>query len=316
MKQSNTQNLNSTPLTDSGLTLNKDERTKVQAQESLSFLHIILNFQAALADKIESGFHLEPAVAREKWNLGQPLLAGESLSMPVSLFQEALTKLQPLLPPGSVAHRTTEALVVSGQLAGCSLQLGDFELRMSEFVAKNQKSVPSTSQGGQLQAEESKTQDLDSYIEQMAGATSTTPDIIDFLLRTVLSPFFEKQARPYQELIAAANWRRGICPICGFEPGMARLARQSGRRFLACSLCHTEWAFDRLRCPFCESDGQPGLSHFTTDDDEAHRVDCCNRCRRYIKTIDERVLGSRANLPEEDALTFGLDELARKYGYR
>jgi FdhE protein len=158
--------------------------------------------------------------------------------------------------------------------------------------------------------------DSDASIQRLADATSTDPDILAFVLRTVLSPFFKKQAAPYQEWVETAAWRRGVCPMCGSEPWMARLTHQEGRRILACSLCHTEWTFDRLRCPFCESDGQPLLRYFTVDDDEAHRVDCCDRCQRYVKTVDERVSGRPANLPVEDVITAHLDALARELGYQ
>ncbi len=248
-----------------------------QYQEPLNFLQSILDFQAALAEKIEPGLRIEPAVAREKWRAGHPLFAGESLSVPAPLFQEALADLRPLLPPGEMAQTALDRLLAS------QLQIGDFG---------------------------------EARIQQLADATSTDPDILALLLRTVLSPFFAKWAMPYRDLVETAVWRRGLCPMCGSEPWLARLAHDSGRRILACALCRTEWIFDRLHCPFCGGDDQPQLRHFTVDGDEAHRVDCCDRCQRYIKTVDERALGRPANLPVEDVITAHLDVLAREQGYQ
>jgi FdhE protein len=97
---------------------------------------------------------------------------------------------------------------------------------------------------------------------------------------------------------------------------MARLSGDSGRRSLACSLCHTEWVFERLRCPFCDNTDQVQLRYFTVNGDIVHRVGCCDRCRRYIKTVDERTSVGPANLLLEDVATVHLDALAQQQGYR
>lgn len=265
-----------------------------QYQEPLDLLQRILDFQTTLADKIEPALHIEPAVAHQKWQAGQPLFADESLSIPSAVFLEALTDLRPLLPTGGAVQMALDRLLGSSLMTSSNV-----ETLLAEFL-----------KGDDLAA------DLSAWIQRLADDTSTHPDIMAFLLRTALCPFFEKQGAPYQEWVETAAWRRGICPMCGSEPRMARLTHQEGRRILACSLCHTEWTFDRLRCPFCESDGQPLLRYFTVDDDETHRVDCCDRCQRYVKTVDERVSGRPANLPVEDVITAHLDALAWELGYQ
>ncbi len=260
-----------------------------QYREALNFLQAVLDFQAKLETKeISSQLQIKPAVARERWRAGQPLLAGEPLSISPALFQEALAGLRPLLPAGETAQTTLDRLLASGFLTAANV-----ETLLDDLIAKSETSI-----------------------QQIASATSTDPDTVAFLLHTVLSPFFKMQAAPYQVLLQTAAWRRGICPICGSEPGMARLTRDNGRRVLTCSLCLTEWAFDRLRCPFCESGEQPQLRYFTVDGDEAHRVDCCNRCHHYLKTVDERAFSGPVNLQVEDVITAHLDTLAQEQGYR
>ena len=258
-----------------------------QYGDALSFLQNILDFQAALADKIEPGLQIEPAVAREKWEAGEPLFADKSPAIPSPLFRQALAELRPLLPPGDVLQEVLDRLLASELVVS-----SDLEEVLADLIT-----------------------DSDACIRRLADAASTTPDTVAPLLRIVLSPFFEKPAALYREWIREAGWRRGICPICGSEPWMARLDRESGERTLACSLCRTEWAFDRLRCPFCGGDDQPKVRYFTVDDDGAHRVDCCDRCQRYIKTVDDRVAGRPANLLVEDVITSHLDTLAREHGY-
>ena len=269
--------------------------TMPQYRESLDFLRSILDFQASLTEKLTLSMveevpdlQIESAVAFERWQAGQPLFASETLPIPAPLFREALVDLRLLLPPESPAQITLDRLLASSLMSPANI-----ETLLDDLIA-----------------------DSDSCIQRVANDTSTEPDTLAFLLYTVLSPFFEKQAKPYREWFEVAVWRRGICPMCGSEPAMARLVHDDGRRILACSLCCTEWAFDRLRCPFCESGGQPHLRHFTVDDDGAHRVDCCDRCQRYLKTVDERVSGRPANLPVEEVVTAHLDVLAREQGYR
>lgn len=268
--------------------------TMPQYKEPLHFLQDILDFQAALAEKVEPGPRIEPDLAREKWRAGQYLLAGEALSMPSHLFWQALEDLRAWLPPGGAARENLEQL-----LRSVSVTPSNAQVWLDDLVADPTKYARG-----------------DADIQRLADATSTDPEMLALLLRTVLSPFFQKQAAPYQELLEMAAWRRGRCPVCGSPPWMARLTADNGHRMLACSLCRTEWTFDRLRCPFCEGDNQPRLRHFVIEGDNAHRVYCCDRCRRYIKTVDERVSAAPANLLVDDVITPHLDILAREQGYR
>lgn len=263
-------------------------RAMPQYQEPLNFLQSILNFQAELETKgLNSQLQIEPTVAHERWRAGQPLFAGEPLPVSPALFQEALEGLRPLQPAGETAQTTLDRLFASGWMTPSNV-----ETLLNDLIA-----------------------DGEACIQQVSSATSADPDSLAFLLHTVLSPLCKKKAAPYQALVQTVAWRRGICPICGSEPSMARLTHDNGRRVLACSLCHTEWTFDRLRCPFCNSREQPQLRYFTVNGDEAHRVDCCDRCHHYLKTVDERVLGRPANLPVEDVITTHLDTVAREQGY-
>jgi len=274
-----------------------------QYQEQLNALGRVLDFQASLVQKIEPGLPIEPDVAHQKWRTGHPLFPAGSLPIPPSLFQAAVTGLHAALPPGGAAQASLDRL-----LASSSTTASNVGALLEEYL-----------EGDNPVDDEGNAQSVD-------GVTSTDPEVLTLVLRTLLYPFFEKRVAPYREWVETDLWRRGTCPMCGSEPHMARLASDDGQRILACSLCRTEWSFDRLRCPFCESDAQyrhfddaqyrPQLRHFTIDGDEARRVDCCDQCQRYIKTVDERVSGRPANLLAEDVITAHLDVLARDHGYR
>jgi FdhE protein len=301
-------------------------QTMPQYREMLNAWQSIFDFQANLAEKLAldstegmvPNLRFKPAAAHEKWQRGHSLLTGESLPISPSLFREALVDLRPLLPSEELVQVALDRLLASSFMTPSGLE-GVLEGLIADHEA---------------------------CIRQIAEVTSADPEVLAFLLQTVLSPFFQQQARPYWAWLETISWRRGRCPICGSEPWLARLACEDGRRILACSLCRTEWPFDRLRCPFCEGGNQrfdaspplspplggrkrgrpsvggieggtrPQLRYFTVNGDEAHRVDCCDRCQRYLKTVNECLIGHRVNLLLEDFVTVHLDTLAREYGYQ
>jgi len=116
--------------------------------------------------------------------------------------------------------------------------------------------------------------------------------------------------------VDSGNWLRGYCPVCGREPLIVRLEEETGKRWLFCSLCHTGWVFKRMVCPFCENNDQESLRYFFVENDEAHRIDVCDKCKRYIKTIDSRKIEDVMNLFVENLSTLELDIVADKDGFR
>lgn len=248
-------------------------------RETLLALERLLGFQARLAGRLGTAPGITEAAARETWREGRPLFSSRPPSIPAPLFQEALGELRPLLRPGQAAHAVLDHLSTA-------------PLEPEELAG-----------------------DIDAGIRRLAEATPVDADVVAGLLRIVFAPFFRHAAAACGPWIGTVAWPRGVCPICGSRPFMARLDRDDGGRRLACGLCGAEWRFDRLRCPFCEGD-EPRLRYFTVDGDAAHRVECCDACRRYIKTVDERATTVATHLPAEDVITSGLDALAREQGYR
>jgi FdhE protein len=140
-------------------------------------------------------------------------------------------------------------------------------------------------------------------------------DLLGFLVEESLRPSLEVFADRYAEIVNASNWDEGYCPICGREPKIAQLKNDEGEKYLFCGQCGFEWRYPRLKCPFCENEDQQTLAFFTVEDDERYRVDVCNVCNRYIKTIDFRNTKEKPNLDVEDIATLHLDILASDEGY-
>jgi FdhE protein len=139
---------------------------------------------------------------------------------------------------------------------------------------------------------------------------------------TTLVFFSRAFLQPYAQYIAdhaEAHWesyRRSICPLCSAKPqvGVLRPEGYGAKRSLVCSLCSTEWEYLRILCPVCEEHRYDQLSVFTASDFEYVRVETCESCRTYLKTVDLTKNGLAVPLVDELA-TIPLDLWAKEHGY-
>ena len=65
-------------------------------------------------------------------------------------------------------------------------------------------------------------------------------------------------------------------------------------------MCLTEWDFRRVLCPGCGEEDLKQLPIYKTEGLDHVRVEACDTCKRYIKTIDLTVDGR--TLPVVDEL--------------
>lgn len=154
------------------------------------------------------------------------------------------------------------------------------------------------------------------YITALSKKLMVNEDMLSFLARNSIKPIFEAYADELKNYVDQEIWWRGYCPICGSEPFLAEF-KEEGARFLVCSSCSYEWRFKRVECPFCENDDYEKLRYFYTEKEgRAYRVDVCEKCKKYIKTIDTHELGEEVIPIIEDIGTLHLDILAQKEGYK
>jgi FdhE protein len=140
-------------------------------------------------------------------------------------------------------------------------------------------------------------------------------DLLGLFVEESLRPALEMVAEKYHDVIEKSEWTEGYCPVCSKEPKIAELREEEGFRYLYCNQCGFEWNYLRIKCPFCGNEDQQELAYFTIDGEEKYRVDVCNNCKRYIKTVDFRKTTEKANLDVEDIATLHLDILASEEGY-
>ena len=146
--------------------------------------------------------------------------------------------------------------------------------------------------------------------------TEENLDLIDLFVEESLRPELEYVADKYGEIVAKSRWTEGYCPICGKEPKIGEIrGDEEGQRYLFCHQCGYKWNFLRIKCPFCGNEEQHSLAYFAVEGEERHRVDVCNKCRRYIKIVELPKTAGEINLDVEDIATLHLDMLAYEEGY-
>ncbi len=156
-------------------------------------------------------------------------------------------------------------------------------------------------------------------LESLARRWQVYVDALLFVGRNLAAPCVAEAVRVctpttgVRERPAEAN----RCTACGSSPSIARLRRADGLRVLACGLCGSEWEAVRLACACCGTTDRESLGVLRLDDADARWVETCERCRGYIKTVDERKLpeGETALPVVEEAATLHLDLLAEREGY-
>lgn len=128
--------------------------------------------------------------------------------------------------------------------------------------------------------------------------------------------------QPYAELVREhAGKQQGgptpcLCPFCSCRPGVGvlRPLGDGGQRSLLCSFCLGEWEFRRIVCPGCGEEDHAKLPVYTAEQFPHVRVECCDSCRQYIKTVDLTRNGLADPVVDEMA-SIPLDLWAQEHGY-
>lgn len=150
-----------------------------------------------------------------------------------------------------------------------------------------------------------------------AERSPEAPKTVAFLAFAALSPSIEAAAEllagklPDMKVPAV-----GTCPICGSLPLISTLKEKEGFRHATCSFCRHDYRIKRIACPVCGEEEQKKLTFFTVDEEPGFRVDVCESCKTYVKTIDFRELDRIAVPVLDDLDSLALDYVATGQGYR
>ena len=124
---------------------------------------------------------------------------------------------------------------------------------------------------------------------ELLSATWEGGEVLDpaarFYARVMLQPYAEYLASRGDVHASEAG---PTCPFCNARPvaGVLRGEGDGGKRWLLCSLCSTEWQYRRVLCPGCGEENKDKLPIYTAAEFPAVRVDACDTCMTYLKSID------------------------------
>ena len=147
------------------------------------------------------------------------------------------------------------------------------------------------------------------------SAFSDADPLQEFLSRAFLQPYAEFVAAamlPPSSLMTVCR-----CPRCNSLPllGVLRPEGDGGKRFLQCSLCSQEWGFLRILCAHCGEDREEKLPVYTAEQFPHIRMETCDTCKYFLRTIDLTKDGNAVPLVD-DLAAIPLTLWAKERGYQ
>jgi FdhE protein len=233
------------------------------------------------------GLHLDMDEARVKLRQGVPLLWGE-----FSTAAGAEPNMELFM---TLCRLATEGGNGDGDVLMQAVLNGDVDLRGMMAVA--------------LRLERS---------ELTAVARSMNIELltVESILRHLLMPIVQAYAGAFGQILDFAEWRQGYCPVCGDWPLFGELHGRDKLRRLRCGRCTASWRFKRLECVWCGSTKRQELSFLYDPEAKSWRVDVCDHCRGYMKTLASYDPLEADMLLVHDLETLYMDQFAADAGYR
>jgi formate dehydrogenase maturation protein FdhE len=147
------------------------------------------------------------------------------------------------------------------------------------------------------------------------GAAQAPGPLKEFLPRAFL--------QPYAEFVAGAMLPPNLpittcrCPRCNSLPllGILRQEGDGGKRYLLCAFCLQEWEFRRIFCANCGEDREALLPVYTAEQFAHVRVESCDTCKHFLRTIDLTKDGNAIPVVD-DLAALPLSFWAEEQGYQ
>ena len=107
-----------------------------------------------------------------------------------------------------------------------------------------------------------------------------------------------------------------VCPLCAGRPlfGVLRREGDGGKRCMVCSFCGYEWEFRRILCPTCGQEEEKKLPVYVAEQFPHVRVEACDTCKFFVRTIDLTKDGHAVPLVD-DLAAIPLTLWAHELGY-
>jgi FdhE protein len=205
-------------------------------------------------------------------------------------FYSAVARFQKSLYSHIAADRTVQAAAVADSPLREKFDITAVLPHFRAFlhVAEGHAPVPLADAARQLaqQPPESWITQLTAYWTTAGLAGEHAEAFAQFFPRAFLQPYAEFLGQQFAKptLFVTAT----VCPLCAGQPymGVLRQEGDSGKRFLVCSFCSQEWEFRRILCPTCGENDEPKLPVYVPEQFPHLRVEACDTCKSFLRTID------------------------------
>ena len=139
--------------------------------------------------------------------------------------------------------------------------------------------------------------------------------LTDFILCAFVQPYAEFVLAQLPDPPLTVNER--MCPRCGGAPlvGVLRPEGDGGKRRLLCSFCFQEWDSRRIFCAACTEDDEKKLPVYVAEQFPHIRVEACETCKFYVRTIDLTKDGNAVPIVD-DLAAIPLSLWAQEHGYQ
>jgi formate dehydrogenase accessory protein FdhE len=250
--------------------------------EGLRYYARVATFQKGVYGEIEKALANSPKIHSDR-----PLRDELDLFLLLPKFPGFLSLMQQVAP--APLAQTAAALALKGS-AAWQRAIEDFWFRDPDLTA------------GADDAEQ----------VQSTGQCATYSDRV--LAWTFIQPYAEYLA-DHRE-VEIVDGTPSTCPLCGGKPavGVLRSEGDGAKKSLICMLCAHEWLFRRIYCPACGEEREPQMAFYSAPEIAHVRVDVCDTCHTYLKSVDLTKTGLAVAVVDELA-TIPLDLWALEHGY-
>jgi formate dehydrogenase accessory protein FdhE len=252
--------------------------------EGLRFYARVATFQKSLHAEIQKALKDSPKISADR-----PLRDELDFFLLLPHFSPYLSLIQQIAP------------APLGQAAAGLAQKGPavWQHAIEDFWHRDPELASDMDEGEELQADDS----LD---------TTASDRLLAWIF---LQPYAEYLATHRENTIV--DGAPSTCPLCGGRPvvGVLRSEGDGAKKSLICMLCAHEWNFRRIYCPACGEEREPQMAFYSAPEIAHVRVDVCDTCHTYLKTIDLTKTGLAVPVVDELA-TIPLDLWAREHGYQ
>ena len=248
------------------------------AAEFLNFYQTIAQFQKSLYNRIAASLPVQQGDATPS-----PIRESFDPALVLPHFRAFLDVTQRNAPaPLADAARQVSAQSADSWLALLSSYWAHAGLATPHRICSGESLDSHARESSDSHARESS----DSHARESLHSDVAPDPFTQFLPRAFLQPYAEFLAEqlPKPVLLVTAT----LCPLCGGAPllGVLRREGDSGKRILLCSFCSQEWEFRRIHCPTCGEQSETKLPVYVAEQFPHIRVEACDTCHNYLRTID------------------------------